>query len=197
MKHRVAMLAAALALAPSMAFAQGQRAIQQGPAAELPRTLKAAAPIDLTGTWVSIVTEDWRWRMMTPPRGDYAAIPLTAEGRRVADLWDPARDEMQGLQCKLYGAPSLMRVPGRLNITWADDNTLQVQTDAGTQTRLFRYGATPAAGERTWQGQSKALWEIPAGALGGGGGEEGGAARPQARPRAGALKVVTTARTRC
>ena len=60
---------------------------------------RAQAPIDLTGTWVSVVTEDWRWRMMTPPKGDYPSIPLNPEGRTVADAWDPARDTAAGEQC--------------------------------------------------------------------------------------------------
>ena len=49
-----------------------------------PRSPKAAAPVDLTGYWVSVIAEDWRWRMVTPPKGDYISIPLSDEGRRVA-----------------------------------------------------------------------------------------------------------------
>lgn len=165
------------------AFAQGQRAVEQGPAPEVPRTLRAAAPIDLTGTWVSVVSEDWRWRMMTPPRYDYAAVPMNAEGRRVADNWDPNADEAGGMHCKVYGAASVMRVPGRLRVTWADDNTLKVETDAGTQTRLLRYAPRPVGGERTWQGESRALWQIPEAS---GRGGRGGVMR------SGQLKVVTT-----
>ena len=56
-------------------------------------TPKAGALLDLSGYWVSIVDEEWRWRMMTPPKGDYSFVPLNAEGRRVADAWDPAKDE--------------------------------------------------------------------------------------------------------
>jgi hypothetical protein len=175
---------------PAPAHAQAQREVQQGPAPALPGTLRAAAPVDLTGTWVSIVTEDWRWRMMPPLRGDYAAVPLTAEGRRVADNWDPAADEANGQQCKFYGAAAVMRQPGRLAITWADDNTLQIRTDAGTQTRLLRFGTAAPAGERTWQGQTTALWELPPSAVPGGGGG-GGRGRGGAKP-SGALKAVTT-----
>ena len=105
-----------------------------------PRAPRAAAPIDLTGYWVSIVTQDWRWRMVTPAKGDYQGIPMTPEARKVADAWDPARDEAAGEQCRSYGAPALMSVPGRLHITWQDDTTLKVETDAGTQTRLLRFG---------------------------------------------------------
>jgi len=185
----------------AIAFAQGQRAVQQGPAAEVPRTLRAAAPIDLTGTWVSVVSEDWRWRMMTPPRYDYAAVPMNAEGRRVADNWDPNADEAGGMQCKVYGAASVMRVPGRLRVTWADDNTLKVETDAGTQTRLLRYAPPPVGGERTWQGESRAIWQIPEASGRGGRGAGQVASRPDEpalagrsafADRPGQLKVVTT-----
>src|SRR5260370_19342666 len=100
---------------------------------------KEAAPVDFTGYWVSVVTEDWRWRMVTPPKGDFASIPLTDEGRKIGNAWDPAKDEAAGEQCKSYGAPAVMRIPGRLHITWADENTLQIDTDQGTQTRLLHF----------------------------------------------------------
>src|SRR5690348_14090951 len=137
----------------AQALGQG-RGAQAGP----PPSPKDAAPMDLTGYWVSIVTEDWRYRMVTPAKGDYASVPLNAEGRKVADTWDPTKDEASGNQCKSYGAAALMRVPGRLHITWADDNTLKIETDAGTQTRLLHFGAAqPSGGEPTWQGSSAAL----------------------------------------
>ena len=128
-----------------------------------PRAPKAAAPFDLTGYWVSIVTQDWRWRMVTPRKGDYQGVPLTLEAAKVADTWDPAKDEAAGLQCKSYGAPALMSVPGRIHLTWQDDNTLKVDTDAGMQTRVLRFGAAPkeANTTRTWQGVSQAEWLLP------------------------------------
>ena len=116
------------------------------------RPPKAAAPIDLTGYWVSIVTEDWRYRMVTPAKGDYQGVPMTPEARKVADAWDPAADEAAGNQCKSYGAAAIMRVPGRLQISWQDDDTLRVETDAGMQTRLFHFKDDQTAGERSWQG---------------------------------------------
>src|SRR5712664_3192717 len=76
-----------------------------GGAAQPPQTAKAAAPVDLTGYWVSQVTGDWRFRMVTPPKGDYTSMPLNAEARKIADAWDPAKDEAAGEQCKSYGAP--------------------------------------------------------------------------------------------
>jgi hypothetical protein len=74
---------------------------------------RASAPVDLTGTWVSIVTEDWRWRMRTPPKGDYASLPLTDAAIKVANSWDPARDAAAGEQCRPFGGAAIMRVPGR------------------------------------------------------------------------------------
>ena len=122
-----------------------------------PATAQAAAPVDLTGYWVSVVTEDWLYRMVTPQKGDYSAVPLNAEARKVADAWDPAKDESAGEQCKAYGAPAIMRLPGRVHITWQDESTLKIETDAGTQTRLLHFGdAQPPAGEQGWQGYSTA-----------------------------------------
>jgi len=192
MIKRVALLAIASTLvSAAVAGAQGQRGVDQGPAPNVPRTLRAAAAIDLAGTWVSVVTEDWRWRMMTPPRYDYAAIPLNAYGRQVADDWDPAADAAAGLQCKVYGAAAGIRNPGRLNISWVDGNALQIQLDAGTQTRVLRHGARPAAGEPTWQGQSSAVWEFPESSAPGASGGAGRGGRGGRVPT-GMLKVVTT-----
>src|SRR5947209_5605188 len=84
-------------------------------------TPRSSAPVDLTGYWVSVVTEDWLYRMVTPAKGDYSSVPLNAEGRKTADAWDPSKDEAAGNQCKAYGAPALLRIPGRLHITWQDD----------------------------------------------------------------------------
>ncbi|NOT26517.1 MAG: hypothetical protein HOP16_10495 [Acidobacteria bacterium] len=131
-----------------------------GPAAQ--RSPREAAPIDLTGYWESFVTEDWRWRMMTPPKGSYHSVTLNAEARKVADAWDPAADEAAGNQCKSYGAAAVMRVPGRLHITWEDDDTLKIETEAGSQTRLLNFGVTaPPDGEPTWQGYAVATWQVP------------------------------------
>ena len=169
-----------------------------------PQTAEEGAPIDLTGYWVSVVTEDWRFRMVTPAKGDYASVgPLNAAGRAVADMWDPAKDEAAGEQCKAYGAAGIMREPGRLHITWADQNTLKIDLDYGTQTRLLHF-APPAAGGRgaapltapapvapagppSLQGNSVATWER---AGGGGRGGRGGGGAPA--PMGGSLKVVTT-----
>src|SRR5262245_62250989 len=92
---------------------------------------RGAAPTDLTGYWVSVVTEDYRWRMVTPLKGDAASVPINDAARKIVDAWDPAKDEAASLQCKSYGAPAIMRVPGRLHITWQDDNTLKIDTDSG------------------------------------------------------------------
>lgn len=158
--------------------------------AQPPRTAKESAPVDLTGYWVSVITEDWRWRMVTPIKGDFASIPLNPEGVRVGNAWDPAKDEAEGNQCKAYGAPAVMRIPGRVHIMWADDNTLEIDTDAGTQKRLLHFsGKAPDSLQPSWQGYSAANWERPP--RGSGAPQVGlGATREGTEGRS--LEVVTT-----
>jgi len=116
----------------------------QAPAA--PRSPREAAPFDLTGYWTAVVSEDWRWRMVTPAKGDIASVPLNEEGTRVANEWDPARDAAAGDQCKPFGAAGIMRMPTRLRVSWDNDTTLKVETDHGQQTRLLQFPAPRAAG---------------------------------------------------
>jgi hypothetical protein len=148
-------------------------------------TARADAPIDLTGQWVAIISEDWRWRMITPPKGDIVSIPLSLQGQQAAEAWDPAKDEAAGEQCKAYGAPGLMRGPIRMRISWQDDNTLKLETDYGTQTRLLRFalpqgqGAAAPPGPRSWQGITSAQWIVRRG---------GG----RGAPRYGSLKTITS-----
>jgi hypothetical protein len=119
-----------------------------------------AAPIDLTGYWVSYVTENWRYRMVTPAKGEYRRIPVSPAAVPIINAWDPSADDRAGAQCKSYGAGAIMNVPGRLHITWQDANTLRVDIDAGTQTRLFRFTPRAPSGIKpTWQGESAARWE--------------------------------------
>jgi hypothetical protein len=131
------------------------------------KSAREEAPIDLTGYWTAVITQDWRWRMVTPKKGDFPGIPLNPEGRKLANAWDPAKDEASGNQCKAYGAAGIMRMPMRLHITWQDDDTLRVDTDAGTQTRLFFFHGSEhfraskiETGDPQWQGSSAAQWEL-------------------------------------
>ena len=145
-----------------------------------PPTAKAQAPIDLTGSWMALVNEDWKYRMVTPLPGDYNGVPMNVAARRVADAWDPAKDEASGDACKSYGAANLIRIPGNLRISWVDDNTMKVEMDAGTQTRTFHFGnyKPPANAEPSWQGESVAKWDVQRTAPG--------------EPRHGSLMVTTT-----
>lgn len=169
----------------ALAVAGTTVAAQQPPAPQAPRTPRAMAPFDLSGNWVSVVTEDWRWRMVVPRKGDSSSVPLNDAGRKIAGAWDPAR--ITGDGCKAYGGAAIMRVPGRLRVAWDGDTRLRIETDAGQQTRLldFDKAAKPPAG-RTWQGHSAAEWDTirqPGGL---------GVSLQQAPGRMGALKVVTT-----
>ena len=173
--------AALLMVAPLAMNAQ-----QGAPPPQAPRPAKQIAPEDITGNWVSIVTEDWRWRMVTPAKGDVTSVPVNAAARKVAMEWDPDKDIAAGNQCKAYGAPGVMRIPGRVRIAWTDDNTLKVETDAGTQTRTFHFNAKAPANEAaSWQGYSDASWDglRP---------PPRGRAAAQPAPQGGSLKVVTT-----
>jgi hypothetical protein len=181
---------------PGLAARQGA---QRPAAPPVPGTPRAAAPLDLEGYWVSVVTEDWRWRMMTPAKGDAPGVPLSLEGRKMADAWDLAKDNASGNQCKAYGAGGIMRIPGRIHITWENDSTLRLDFDAGKQTRLIRFSggpSQPARSEPSIQGTSAGSWQLrttgtpildeetPAG--------RGGRGRGAAAPQKGSLKVITT-----
>jgi len=178
-------VAVLLMLATAVLHSQGRGAAQ--PAGQAPAsaagTARAQAPYDLTGYWVALVTDDWRYRMLTPPKGNADYVPVTVEARTVMDAWDPAKDESAGEACRAYGAAGIMRLPGRLRVTWESDNVLKIDTDAGTQTRRFTFGATPpSGGEPTWQGSSSARWQFPA----------VGRGRGAASVRTGQLVVTTT-----
>jgi hypothetical protein len=128
---------------------------------------RAGAPVDLTGTWVSVITEDWQWRMRTPVKGDTTSVPLNGQGVTVASSWEPSMDG----RCEAYGVGGIMRMPTRLKISWQDDLTLKIETDAGQQTRLLQFakpGAPPVSGaatSRTLQGTSVAEWQRSGGAF--------------------------------
>jgi hypothetical protein len=145
-----------LALA-AFALAAGALVLAQGPRADV-RTARDSALIDITGQWVSIITEDWRWRMVTPPKGDTSSVPLNAAGRKAADAWDLNADRARGALCKAFGPPGLIRQPGRVRIRWENADTLLLEFDAGLQVRRLRFGASSTAGARSLQGDSEARW---------------------------------------
>ena len=182
----LAVALACLAVVGAWTLTAAAQAGGQGAAAA--PTARAAAPIDLTGQWVSLVTDDWRWRMVTPPKGDVLYLPVNDAGRRMAEQWDPAADAAAGEACRAYGAGGILHQPGRLRVSWQDDNTLKLETDTGQQTRLFNFANVPPPAEASWQGFSRAVWELPGGARGRGRGAAG--------PRAGSSMRVTTNRMR-
>jgi hypothetical protein len=155
-----------LAALGAPAFVHAQR---QSGGVSSPRA-RDVAPIDLTGYWVSYVTENWRYRMVMPAKGEYRRIPASPAALPIINAFDPFADERAGNQCKSYGAGAIMSVPGRLHITWQDADTLRIDTDAGTQTRLLRFTprSSSSAARPTWQGESSARWEPATGPDGGG-----------------------------
>jgi hypothetical protein len=199
---------AAFALASSW-FALAVSAQPPGPPPA--RSPREAAQVDVTGNWVAQVTEDWRWRMMTPPKGDYASVPLNPLGRQVADGWDAAADVAAGEACRAFGAGGIMRLPTRLKIAWTDASTLRIEADLGHQVRTLHFDRAAPASAPSWQGHSIAEWlGLPApvnpfGALvaptqeaaaargRGGAGPAGAGSAPSGPPATrGSLKVVTT-----
>jgi hypothetical protein len=188
--NRVRLIAAVILAMSISAVVAGQ-----GRGTSTPAPLaKAAAPIDVTGYWVSVVNKEWRFRMVIPAKGDFfgpiGGIPINAEARRLAETWDPAKDEAAGEQCKGFGAAGLMRVPERLRIGWQDDNTLKVETDAGMQTRVLHFGTAPPRGRPSWQGVSVARWlGLPAPGTAGPGGVTTQGTRV---PGYASFEVVTT-----
>ena len=167
-------VAAALLMVPVLGAAQ-----QGGRGAGPAQSARATAATDVTGTWVSVVTEEWVSRMVTPRKGYVrgGGIHVTPEGMKLVNAWDPARDEAAGEQCKGYGAVGVTRLPGRVRLSWQDETTLKAEIEAGNQVRLFHFGAAPAAGAPSWQGQSVAQWERAVAAAG---------------QREGNLRVTTT-----
>jgi hypothetical protein len=157
--------------------------LAQGPRADV-RSARESALIDITGQWVSVITEDWRWRMVTPPKGDTASVPLNAAGRKAAEAWDLNADRTRGALCKAFGPPGLIRQPGRVRIRWDGTDTLVLEFDAGMQVRRFRFGGSPSAGVRSLQGDSQARWFRQA--------QNRGIFAQGAPTPGGSLEVVTT-----
>tara|TARA_R110000824_G_scaffold336_11_gene2416 strand:- start:75790 stop:76635 length:846 start_codon:yes stop_codon:yes gene_type:complete len=134
------------------------------PSAVLAQTEEASiyqrfAPIELTGNWVSVITEDWHMRMITPPVGNFDGLPLTARAQEVASAVDLEQIERDGQACQAYGAARILREPGRLRISWEDEDTLRIDTDAGQQTRLLHFANAPVPGAPSLQGHSIAEWQ--------------------------------------
>lgn len=188
---KIASVLLVLAL-PALLSAQGRGGRGgRGPAAAPPG--KPGAIEDLTGYWVSVVSEDYRVRMFTPLKGDAVSVPINDAARKIVDAWDPAKDEAAGQQCRAYGAAGVMREPGRLHITWDNDMTLKIETDAGTQTRIFHFDARQPSPDLkpSWQGFSAARWEASGSASPNVGGGLGGLAARAGR-RSRTLEVHTS-----
>jgi hypothetical protein len=197
-------LGAAVAATAAGLLICGLSAQAADPAPAAPVTPKSAAQFDMTGRWVSIISEDWMYRMIVPPKGDIGSVPVNDTGKKATAAWDPAKDVAAGETCKAYGAAGLTRMPGRVNISWVDDKTIRIDFDAGIQTRLLHFAENlPAvgytaseppsrllvkdAGEPSLQGYSRAVWHKQAQSLG-----MGPMASTKLGAHGGSLAVVTT-----
>jgi hypothetical protein len=180
------MLSALAALALFATLGAGRAHAAEAAGAKPPLDPRALAPIDITGYWVSLVTEDWRFRMIVADPGDVESVPLTPAGRDAAKAWDVAKDKADPqAACKAFGAPGIMRIPGRVHISWQDGATLKVQTDSGTQERVFHFGGeAPVGAAPSWQGHSVASWDGTV--------RQANAGAAQAKLKVGFLKVVTS-----
>jgi hypothetical protein len=199
--RRTSLRAALVAAGAAMVISSGTTTIVaqgrggRGGAAAPAGPARTTAPVDLTGTWVPVITEDWRYRMMTAPNGETGGVPMLPAARQAAMQWDRTKEG----SCEAYGVGGLMRMPVRFKISWADDYTLKIESDGGQQTRLLHFAAAgqPApstAGQpRTLQGYSVAEWQRSGGALDAfGPGLAPEAGGRGAAPRWGSLRAVTT-----
>jgi hypothetical protein len=198
--HLAARGAAAGCVALAIAAAAAPRATaQQAQGAPPPPVVqppaRVASPIDYTGTWASVVTEDWQWRFVTPIIGDYTGVPLNSDGDKLARAWNHDADLKAGQQCKAFGAAAIMRTPTRLQISWQDDNTMKLDWDLGTQSRLVHFDKGRPEGARTLQGHAIGEWiDLPPPARGGGGGAAaGGAPAPEGGGRGGGATAPAAA----
>ena len=160
--------------------AAAHRAAAAAPAAPLTPQQLAPQNLSLTGYWVSVVNEDWRWRMVTPPKGDFVSLPLNPEGIKVGNSWTPAQDG----SCLAYGMAGLMRMPLRIHVTWQDAQTLKIETDAGQQTRLLYFDASKAPTAASPAGPLGGAVGKPGSRPGRARGVEAAAAAALPRPRA-------------
>jgi hypothetical protein len=146
------------------------------------QTPRQASPVDFTGTWASVVTEDWQWRFVTPIVGDYTGIPLNSVGDKTARAWNHDADLKAGEQCKAFGAAAINRLPTRMQVSWVDDSTMKLEWDLGTQSRLVYFDKSKRPeGPPSYQGHAIGEWiDLPAATGRGGGGGAAGAAAPAA-----------------
>jgi hypothetical protein len=68
----------------------------------------ASAQVDFSGEWRSLAHEAGG----DPMVGDYLGLPITADGRAVADAWDPSILTLPELQCRPYAMPYAEQIPG-------------------------------------------------------------------------------------
>ncbi len=172
----------------------------RGPAAT-PASARDQAPWDPSGYWVSLITQNWRHRMLVVAPGDYIGVPMNAAAVKVADAWNRAAAEAAGKQCEAHGGGIVMDLPERIHISWQGANDLRVDTDTAMQTRLLHFmsarggarGGVQAAPPSppptemapSLQGYSVARWVLP------GGGQRFGPIGAAPHSHYGSIEVTT------
>jgi hypothetical protein len=189
-------LAGMLLFGSTVLWAQQAGPGNRAAAAAAPPSARDEAPYDLSGYWVSLITQNWRLRMVVKGPGDYIGVPMNPEAKKIADAWTPAAAEAAAKACAAYGGGIIMYLPERIHISWQDANELKVDTDAGMQTRVLHFvpaGApaeaplqSPSDTQASLQGYSVARWVLPAAALRG---RPGGASGPHSQY--GSIQVTT------
>ena len=137
---------------------------------------RASAPIDLTGYWVAVVNEDWRYRMVTPAKGDYGGV--RSRRKRCRSSTTGIRPQTRRREeCKSWCRRG-HAAAGSASHHLAGRHHTEGRGGRGhANASLSIPGRPAAAGTPTWQGDSTAQWE-----RGGGRG---------APPVGGSLTVVT------
>src|SRR6266571_570633 len=143
----------------------GKAVYPQAGRGSAPSTPKAANPTDFTGYWVSVVTEDWVYRMVTPSKALVPVFRCTPKDAKWRMLGIPQKMKPRAINVRSTERLQSSGFQGACILHGTPDYTLKIETDAGTQTRLlnFREGrpAQVASGKELPQPNGK-LSPVPA-----------------------------------
>jgi len=128
----------------------------------------AAAQMDFSGNWGTIIAEDFPERIPGPELGDYLGLPITAANRLRADSWSPSRLTMPEQQCRVHVSPYIYRGPTNLRIWEEKDPETQALVAIHNYSQTYEQNRTiwmdgrphpPDYAMHTWMGFSTGKWE--------------------------------------